>query len=118
MLTGVRGRVADDLAPLLPGIDVYPSYRTLENLARTSVLVGWTDAEPFGTANPGETVTVALWVVAAQTDPTGAADDELDAATDLVLAALDTLPYPWRRIRRTVYADTNPAATIDLELGA
>lgn len=118
MLSGVRARVAADLAPLLPDMDVYPSYRTLENLGRSAVLVGWTDAEPFGTANPGELTTVALWVVAAPVDPAGPADDELDAAVDAVLAALDGLPYPWRRVRRTVYADTNPAATIDLELGS
>lgn len=117
MLTGLRAQVAAELAgKLSPAVPVLASFRTLENVATLTVMVGWTELAPADVACPGESVGMSVWVIASQVDPAGEADDELDAGVDLVLAALATLPYRLVTGRRTTYADTNPAAVLTIEV--
>ena len=56
----------------------------------------------------------ALLVITPRIDPTGPADDELDAALEDVLYSLDQTPagIVWESARRVVYADVLPAYEI------
>lgn len=116
-LAGFRAQVADlvrDAAPA--GWQVFDHAAAPDGIGVTTVFVlvdTWSESP---VACGGVTVGLVLWVVAAATDP-GPADDELDAAADVVrgvLRELDTAATVTGQ--RGTWADTNPAYRVEAEV--
>lgn len=96
-------------------IDVQPYARNIDPPLRTTVMVRIDKVRPSKVAGGLWEVEAALVIVGAQTTP-GSADDELDAALQDVLFALDTQKVAnaltWTEATRAVYGEpdpTNPA---------
>lgn len=109
MIAGARAALADAIRTGT-GLDVVDHFAQLDHVGKPTVLVGVATGEPHPTGC-AELASMAVWVVAAATDP-GPADDELDAALDLVLACCGT----WTTFERGTYGDTNPAYRITVEV--
>jgi hypothetical protein len=61
--------------------------------------------------------TISLWIITPKID-TIKGEDELDAALDIVVAALDTILWAnWRTAERSIFGDAQaPAYRIDLQV--
>lgn len=113
MIAGARAALADHLRTET-GLDVLPYLGSVDNVGKPLVLVGIATTKPDDTGT-AELVTMPVWIVAAQTEP-GPADDELDTAHDLVVAALLTMKATtWTAGQRGVYGDSQPAYELTVE---
>lgn len=112
-VAGVRGEVA--LALASTSLAVFDHLAQLGNVGKPSALVGVQRGERRD-IGCGTQATLTVWVVAAQIDP-GPSDDELDAALDEVLTALDAAEgIVWRTYERGVYGEANPAYQVTVEV--
>ena len=110
-----RDVLINALAGLPADIDVIPYARNIAYPLRTTVMVRTDKVSPAGAGGSWD-VESALVIIAAKVDPTGPADDELDAALQDVLYLLDTddraAGLLWTGATRAVYGEpepTNPA---------
>lgn len=102
-----RAELVAVLSPLLPGIVVEAYSKDITPPAFTTVLVRLDSVEPMPEAPLGyRRYTFDVIVVAVKSEP-GAADDELDAALEDVLMALDKSGVTtWTRAERGVFEST------------
>jgi hypothetical protein len=113
-LAGARAAVAGHVEDAT-GLPVLPYFAVADHIGEPTVMVGIASLVP-GLTGCGQVLTMSVWVIAAQVDP-GPADDELDAACDQVLAALTDLPTATVTAgERGVYAETNPAYRLTVEV--
>ena len=98
-------------AAMPPGVDVLGYARQIDPPARPTVMVRVDEViRPPALPSGCRAYRFALVCIAAQTDPGGPADDELDGLLEDVLHALDTgTDLTWENATRAVYNDTNPA---------
>ena len=98
-------------AAMPDGVDVLPYAKQIDPPARSTVMVRVDEVtRPSDLPIGCRIYKFALVCVAAQTDPGGPADDELDGLLEDVLHALDVAPdLTWDTATRAVYAETNPA---------
>lgn len=113
-----RQLVIDALADELPTtLRVVEYARQIDPPTVTTVMVRVDNVTPHpATPQAQRRYGFALIILAAKSDPTGPADDELDAALEDVLYAIErsqTLPQ-WTSAERAVYADTTPAYQVNL----
>ena len=112
-----RVQVTEAIAVAMPpGVDVIGYARQIAPPARSTVMVRIDEVtRPAGLPQGCRAYKFALVLIAAQTDPGGPADDELDALLEDVLHALDTgSDLTWDTASRAVYNETNPAYEVGL----
>lgn len=114
MASNARANIVAALeAPgVLPtGWRVMPYARNIDPPAVVTVMVRLDKVAPIPNHPEGFRVyTAGLVIVAPLTDPTGPADDQVDDALDLVLAALDAHPnLAWTEAVRGTYAPKDSA---------
>lgn len=114
---GARDVIVDTLLGLdaMPAdIDVRPYAKSLDGLSGTTLMVRVDQVRPGPVAGT-RAYTIVLLLLTALTEP-GPADDELDAALEDVLHALDTAPagagIAWTLADRAVFEDSFPAYQI------
>ena len=116
----VRSQVSDALRALLPAnmrvIDVPRSLDGME-ANRPVVLLYRDRLEKAPNAQGAYLSTISLWIITPKID-TIKGEDELDAALDIVVAALDTILWAnWRTAERSIFGDAQaPAYRIDLQV--
>ena len=116
----VRSQVSDALRALLPAnmrvIDVPRSLDGIE-ANRPVVLLYRDRLEKAPNAQGAYLSTISLWIITPKID-TIKGEDELDAALDIVVAALDTILWAnWRTAERSIFGDAQaPAYRIDLQV--
>lgn len=95
-------------------VDVVGYARQIDAPARSTVMVRVDEVRPSRIPSAWRDYDVALVVIAAAT-AVEAGEDELDAALEDVLHALDSsTSLTWTAAKRAVYADTNPAYEVAL----
>lgn len=98
-------------------VTVLPYARQIAPPPRPTVMVRLDRLIPGTLAGVGQvrSTELALIVLAAKTDPTGPADDELDALLEDVIHAVEQAPgLTWTEAKRAVYADTIPAYEVSV----
>lgn len=112
-----RAQIAAALAASLPDdIKVMPYARNIDPPAQTTVMVRLDRVEPHPAAKGPRRYTFALVILAALTDPSGPADDELDNALEDVLHVIDKAPaYRYEKAERATYANTTPAYEVTIQ---
>ena len=112
-----RGAILAAVADLLPAtVNVIPYARHITPPSRPTVMIRVDLVRP-GVVQSARGYEAALVLIPSKDDPTGPADDELDALLEAVLDALDRAEdLTWSTAERATYQDsTNPAYEIKLD---